>query len=59
MKILLAGGYGFFNHEEACARSLESIGVDVIRFSWGHYFSGLIGRIEQRLILFGWVTRQF
>lgn len=59
MKILLAGGYGFFEYEEVYARSLESMGVDVIRFSWTTYFKGLIGRIEQRLIIPGWATQRF
>jgi len=58
MKILLAGGYHFFWYEEACARSLESMGMEVIRFSWSRYFSGWIGRIEQRLMLPGWTMFQ-
>ncbi len=59
MKILLAGSFRYYCYEEVCARSLESMGIDVVRFSWDRYFIGLIGRIEQRFMFPLLFMRQF
>jgi spore maturation protein CgeB len=46
MKILLAGNYSFQWYEEACANALEELGHQVIRFSWGDYFTTFPGKFE-------------
>src|SRR5262245_57797209 len=59
MKILLVGCYRFFWYVEVCARALATMGHDVVRFSWEKYFSRLIGRIEEHLLIRGWSTLRF
>ena len=58
MKILLVGCYRFFWYEEVCAQALATMGHDVVRFSWEKYFSSLIGRVEEHLLIRGWSTHQ-
>lgn len=53
MRLLIAGAFRFPACEEACARALEEIGCEVIRFSWSRYFEGILGRIENKLVING------
>lgn len=59
MKVLIAGGFYFPWYEEACAQALERLRIRVVRFSWSSYFSGLLGKVEQKFLLRGWRTRRF
>ncbi len=53
MRVLLAGAWGRSVYEEACARALSNLGVEVIPFRWSRYFSGLVGRAEAKYLLSG------
>jgi spore maturation protein CgeB len=38
-KILVAGNWRAYIHEEAISKAFEELGCDVIRFKWGRYFT--------------------
>jgi spore maturation protein CgeB len=58
MRILLAGVYQFSYYEAAAKSALESLGCEVIPFSWQKYFKPLPGRIESYMAIDGPMTRQ-
>jgi spore maturation protein CgeB len=51
MRILIAGLFQYDWYEKICADTMEGLGHEVIRFSWGKYFSSIPGKIEAGL---GW-----
>jgi spore maturation protein CgeB len=46
MRILIAGDFQFEFCEESFAKSLENLGIEVVRFAWGSYFSSFLGKLE-------------
>ncbi len=58
MKILLAGAYRFPWYEEACARALETLGYEVVRFSWDALFATHPGKFEEHFAVVGPVSRR-
>ena len=51
MKLAIAGTWRWPIYQEACADALESLGVEVVGFSWETYFKGVIGRFEAHTLL--------
>lgn len=58
MKILLAGNYHHFFYEEVCAREMERLGHEVIRFAYRDFYRGFWGKLEQHFIFPGPQTRR-
>lgn len=53
MKLLLAGNWQWPQYEKACSDALSRLGVDVERFEWGRYFTGLSGRFQGKFAVPG------
>jgi spore maturation protein CgeB len=52
-RILLAGYWVYDMYEQACARSLEALGAEVIPFKWSPYFEGIRGKAEFKYVIPG------
>ena len=50
MRLLLAGSWQYYIYEAACAEALERLGVQVERFAWGSYFSGILGQAQAKWV---------
>jgi spore maturation protein CgeB len=48
MKIFLAGTYRYFWYEEVCAKALEKLGHEVVRYQWDHFFKRRLGSIQEK-----------
>jgi hypothetical protein len=53
MRILLAGNWRWPIYEEACSAAMSELGVEVVRFAWGDYFRGTVGRFQDKFPVWG------
>ncbi|MBU2623835.1 MAG: glycosyltransferase [Proteobacteria bacterium] len=52
-RILFAGAWQHEMYEEACSKTLERLGCQVIPFRWAHYFTGLLGKLQHKYSICG------
>jgi hypothetical protein len=51
VRILLAGAYRYFWYEEVCAKALEKLGYEVVRYRWDRFFRRKAGSLQEKWLV--------